>query len=244
MLKATKLFPLAFTCVAAAACGSSSSSGSANGIANESAAQIAHDVSKAIDAATSLHMSGSGSSNGSRFALDATIVPPSGLSGDFTLNGKGSFKLVTNDGKTFYMTPDHEFWTNYGGSNPAVLQLLNGKCILATDSSVGFGSLSAGFSSFANIRQLFSTALDNASGLTKEGVSTVDGQQVVKIKAADGSELSVATDGSPLPVEFSKSGSEGGSVKFDHWNAAGPISAPSGCIDFSKLAQSFPTPTP
>jgi hypothetical protein len=237
-----KVIPLVLAGALLAACGSSSAQGA--GLADKSASQIAQAVSAAVSNASSVHMAGAVDSSGQNISFDVAIVSPKGLSGTMTLQGKGSFKIVSENGATFYVTPDQQFWTSFAGSNSAVVQELVGKCISASGSSAGFGSLTQGVSSLTNIHQLFSKPLSNTSGLTKGAVTTLNGRQVIKLIGSEGSVMDVPTQGDPLPVELSKPGSNGGTVDFDHWNSEGSISAPSGCVDFTQIAGSLASPTP
>jgi hypothetical protein len=235
------LFTASLACVGLAACGSGGAT-SPSGVGTESAAQIVHAVRAAVSGYSSAHMSGTASSGGQQITLDLVVVAPKGVSGTMGISGTGTFKLTTTDGATFYITPDEAFWRHYAGTTPGVLPLLVGKCILAGPSSSEFAALSSGVSNFSDLSAVVDQALTTPADLTKGPTSVVHGQVVIPLIGKDGSELDVAAQGSPLPVEFSKSGADGGKVDFDHWNSAGNIKAPSGCIDFSHVTAGLPTP--
>ncbi len=144
------------SCGVLAACGSAAGTATATGLTDKSPTQIAQAARDAVAKAHSVHLKGNISSNGVDYALDLVVNSPKGLDGTMALSGKGSFVITTVDGGTFYLKPDQQFWTTYGGSDPAVLQVLNGKCITVTSADSGFGSLVSGFSSLTDLGQIFS----------------------------------------------------------------------------------------
>lgn len=90
--------------------------------------------------------------------------------------------------------------------------------------------------SLTNMSQLLGTVLGQHGSLSKTGTSTVSGKKVVGVKdTSKGGVLYVATTGKPYPVQISKTGSTGGTVTFDDWNAPLTITAPSGAINIEKL---------
>ena len=50
-----------------------------------------------------------------------------------------------------------------------------------------------------------------------------------------GGTLYVSTTGKPYPIEITKSGSSGGKISFDRWNAPVALAAPKNAIDLAQL---------
>jgi len=232
---------LPLAAVVLAACGGGSSTGQQNGIANDSASQIAQMVRSALGSYSSVHMTGSVNSSGKNIGLDVIVVSPHGVDGTISISGSGSFRLITKDGATFYFTPDQQFWTTFAGSaGPAVLQQLIGKCVIATSATSGFGSLSSGVASLTDLQHAFASGLTGK--ITKGAVHTANGQEAVPLTVSDGTVVEVPTQGSALPVEISKGG--GGKIELGQWNQAGTVSTPTGCVDINQLEQGLALPTP
>jgi hypothetical protein len=230
--------PLAVACALLAACGGGSGS-----LADKSPAQIAQAANDAVAKAQSVHMAGKVNTDGQDVTMDLVITSPKGFSGTMALQGKGSFMITSTDGATFYLTPDQQFWTSFGGTDPTVVQALVGKCLTVTSADTGFGGLVSGFSALTDLGQI-SKPLSNTSSLTKGATTTINGQQAVELKASDGSTIDIATQGTAYPLRISKSGSSGGSVDLDQWDSAGSISAPSGCQTLTDLIGGLASPTP
>jgi hypothetical protein len=53
--------------------------------------------------------------------------------------------------------------------------------------------------------------------------------------ASHGGTLYVATTGKPYPIQITKSGTSGGKILFDRWNAPVTLVAPKHSIDLSQL---------
>ncbi|MBV8301608.1 MAG: hypothetical protein JOY68_06770 [Candidatus Dormibacteraeota bacterium] len=238
MKGAVRLLPLVLGCTILGACGSQS-----NSITSESASQVAQQVSTALSNQHSVHLKGTIQSNGQSIALDLTAVKPKALEGSLSIAGTGGFKIATSDGNMFYLTPDDQFWQSLAQGNTFAVQLLSGKCISASGSTPGVGQLTNGVSEITGILSPNAGGeLSNTNGLTKGNVTTVDGQQVLPLKTTDGSVLYIATQGQPLPVRADAPG--GGYIDFSQWNSVSSVTTPTGCIDYSQLAQGLSTPTP
>jgi len=233
---------LTLTVGALGACGSGSSSNGGSGDrSSESAAQIVQDVRSSLAGFSSVHLGGTTSSSGKNYTFDLIVVPPRGLAGTISSSGAGSFKLVTTDNGTFYLTPDQQFWSTYAGSlGSSYVQQLAGKCFTTPGSGSQFGSLSTDFGKISDLRHSFDSSVIGT--VTKGAERTVNGQQVIPLKASDGTEIDVPAQGAALPVQVSQS--SGVTMTLTQWNQAGTISAPTNCVSITQLLQGLAIPTP
>ena len=209
---------------AIAGCGSSST----NGVESKSATEIISAAQKAAEGAKSVRVAGSVSSAGTQLSLNLQIAQGKGAKGSIS-EGPLSFELIRLGG-TVYIKGSAAFYEHFAGSEAA--KLLQGRWLQAPATSGEFAELG----NLTNMSQLLSTVLGQSGSLAKAGTSTVDGKKVVAVKdTSKGGVLYVATTGKPYPIQISKSGSTGGKVTFDEWDAPVTIAAPSGAINITKL---------
>lgn len=234
-LLATSL--LALVVFAAGCGGSSSSSGNTNtnssGEASKSAGAVLADAVKAADTATSFHMSGQINEAGSQVGIDLAVVVGKGATGSLTIKG-AKVELIIVGGKG-YLNGGSDFWKQFAGSSgAAIASLLNGKWLEFPAKNAQFAPLTG----VADAKSIFDQLKTSAPGkLTNTGATTYKGQSVIAIDggAANGT-FYVANSGTPYPVALVKTGSSGGAITFDSWNASVTLTAPKGAIDFSHLS--------
>jgi hypothetical protein len=218
----TALLLLAF---ALGGCGSSSSG---NGIASKTPAQIVAATKVAANGASSVHVSGSIASGGSPITLDMELLAGKGGRGQISENGL-SFDVIQVDG-TAYISGSPAFYSHFG--SPAAAQLLQGKWLKTPASSGTFATLGQ----LTNLSQLLNTALAEHGTLAKGTTTTLAGQQVLSVTdPSHGGTLYVSTTGKPYPIEITKTGSSGGKISFDRWNAPVALAAPKNAIDLAQL---------
>lgn len=227
-MHASKLFrtisAIGLTAAMLSGCGGSST----NGVESKSPTEIVSAAQKAAEGAKSVRIAGSVSSGGTQLKLDLHIAQGQGAKGSIS-EGPLSFELI-RAGNDVYIKGSAAFYQHFAGSEAA--KLLQGKWLQAPANSGEFATLG----NLTNMRQLIGTVLGQHGNLAKGGTSTVNGKKVVAVKdESKGGVLYVATTGKPYPVEISKSGSGGGSVTFDEWNAPVSIAAPSNAINIEKL---------
>ena len=208
------------------ACGSSGSSG--NGVASKSANDILSSSTNAIQAAKSVHVSGSLSDGGQSIKLDLNILSGKGAKGSMSQNGL-SFQIIAA-GRYVYINGSPNFWKKFGGL--AAATLFQGKWLKAPANSSSFASLS----SLTDLHKLASALLTGHGTLTKGSTSTVNGQKVIAVTdSSKSSKLYVATTGKPYPVQIAKAGSTAQHVDFDAYNASVALTPPAKSIDISQL---------
>ncbi|MHB8492536.1 MAG: hypothetical protein ACYDA6_10050, partial [Solirubrobacteraceae bacterium] len=181
-----------------------------------------------VAGASSVHISGSASSNGTPLSLDLELVSGQGAQGTVAEHGL-SFRLVELGGY-IYINGSPAFYSHFGGA--AAAQLFKGKWLKAPANQKEFASLS----SLTNLQALLSSLLSQHGSLSSAGTSTVAGQQAVGLRdTTAGGTLYIATSGKPYPVEVSKGGTESGTITFDRWNGAVSLKAPANAIDITQL---------
>lgn len=126
----------------ATASASGSASTVANPLAGLSATQVVSRAVADLRTATTVHVAGTVTGSGLRIRLDLSLVRGQGCDGRMALHGMGAFRLIMI-GKQIWLKPNNAFWTHFGGSNPAALQLLEGKWMKPSKTSQfgAFGQL-------------------------------------------------------------------------------------------------------
>jgi hypothetical protein len=209
---------------ALAGCGGSSSD---NGVASKSPDGILGAASDAVNHASSVHVAGSIVSSGVPLSLDLNLVSGRGGRGQMSESGL-TFRVVAV-GMTVYIQGTPAFWQHFGGAKAA--GLLSGRWLKAPASGQ-FASIAQ----LTNMQQLMTDLLASHGNLTKGGVTTVRGQQVVGVSdKIRGGTLYVATTGHPYPIEIKKQGSSGGQIVFDRFNQPVALTPPADAIDLSQL---------
>ena len=222
---------LALTLVLAAAlfagCGSSGKSAKSNGEESKPAAAVLADAKEAATQASSAHVSGSISSDGTPITLDLTTARGKGAKGSMSTSGL-SFDLV-RIGDTIYIRGSDAFLKHFAG---AAAQLLHGKWLKASATRGRLRSLAP----LTSLAALFGGITTHHGKLVNDGKTTYKGQPVVAIRdTSDNSKLYVAATGKPYPVALVGSKKQPGTITFGDWNKSVSLSAPSGAIDISKF---------
>jgi hypothetical protein len=228
-LLALALLVLALAALAIAGCSSSSSSG--NGVSSKSASEILAASKTAADSASSVHVAGTLTSNGTPITLNLRLASGQGGRGQISQSGL-SFELIVV-GDTIYIKGSPAFYSHFGGT--AAAQLFQGKWLKAPTSGGELGSLAA----LTNFRKLLDQTLTTHDTLTKGATTTIAGQPAIELRdPSQNGSLFIATAGKPYPIEIVKHGSETGHVTFTDWNQPVSLSPPSGAIDLSQLQHS------
>jgi hypothetical protein len=202
---------------AVAACGSSSSSShaaaAADPLASLSAVQIGDKAVADFKAASSVHMAGSATGSGETVDVNLWLASDK-CAGTITQPGVGSFQLLEVDG-TAWVKPDEQFLKSKAGSNPAVLQLMQGKYLKDTSSQ---------FSQLCNLTQIADSFKTGNGTLVKEPYTQIAGQRVLPLRATDNSVGYVTDSAEPLLIRVSKTGS--GLVNLTDYNVPFTVTPP------------------
>ena len=210
-------------CTAVSGCGSAS----ANGVQSKSPEAIVSAATQALKGVRSVHVYGSTTSSGMPVKLDLLLVSGKGGRGEITQNGL-SFQIITTPGHV-YINGSDSFWRHFGGN--AAVQLFHGKWLKAPASGE-LGSVAE----LTNLQQLFAKLLSSHGKLTKGATTTVNAQKVIAVRdITHGGTIYIATTGKAYPIELSKTGSEGASLMFDHYNEPVSLSPPANAVDITQL---------
>lgn len=204
-----------------------------NGVAKLKPAAILAKATAAAEHASSVHATGSIGGGSSKTAFNLTLVAGEGGSGRLKEGGLG-FALI-EIGRTAYIKGSRAFYTRFAG--PTVANALKGRWLKASTKTAGFSGLAA----LTRQRSLVDTALKSAGTLTVVGTATVNGQQVVRVRSADGGTYDIATKGKPYPVEVTKSGAAGGTIVFEDWDRPVKLIAPRLPVDLTALKKAATT---
>jgi hypothetical protein len=200
-----------------------------NGEAAKPADTVLKDADAAAASASSVHVSGTVSSNGTPIVLNLFLTHSKGAKGSMSVGGQ-KFDLI-RIGDTLYIKGSDSFYQQFGGA--AAAQLLHGKWLKGSATKSRLSSLVP----LTNIDTLFAKIATGHGKLTNDGKKTYKGQAVVQLRdTSDGSNLLVAATGKPYPVAITGGKkSQSGTIAFGDWNKSVPLSAPSNAIDLSKL---------
>lgn len=207
--------------------GPSSSAPGGNSEATKTPLQILKDAEQATGGASSVHISGRGTTGGTPVQLD--IVDGQGRGGGTITENGMSFQTVL-DGKTVYLKADAATWTK--AANATAAKLLADKWIKTTTDNQDFSDLAG----ILDISQ-FVSSLNQSGNLTKGNVTSVDGVPVVPVTdhGSDGGTLYVANKGTPYIIALAGTGSDKGKIYFTQYNTARIPPDPSGAVDLKAL---------
>lgn len=201
--------------------------GAGNGVAAKPPNVIVREANQAISRASSVHVTGSISSNRVPLTLDLTLVSGKGGAGSLSEGGL-TFRVITV-GQNVYIQGTSAFWAHFAG--PAVARKLDGQWLRAPASGQ-FAPIAA----LTNQQLLFGKVLLSHGRLKKVGTTTVNGKTVVGVQdSTAGGTLYVAAAGKPYPVEVVKRGSGGGRIVFDRINQPVALNPPAHFRDLAQL---------
>ena len=212
-----------------AGCGGHNSASKPNGEAAKPANRVLADADATARAASSVHVSGTISSNGTPIVLDLSMTHSKGAKGSMSTSGL-KFDLI-RIGDALYIRGSDSFYAHFAGATAA--KLLHGKWLKGSATKSRLSSLVP----LTNIDALFAKMATGHGKLANDGKKTYKGQQVVVLRdTSDGSKLLVAATGKPYPIAIT-GGNKGqsGTITFDKWNESVSLTAPKDFIDISKL---------
>jgi hypothetical protein len=197
-----------------------------SGITSQSPSAILAAATSAIDGVSTVHVAGSGVSNGTSLSLDLHLVAGKGGEGTVALGGLSfQFVVIGNEG---YFKASLAFWKRY--TNATIAELVQNRWFKApTDGDF------ASFAEFANVHQLFSGLLGSHGALMKGQLTTVRAQRVIPlVDKTGGGTLYVAATGRPYPVEIANTGHHG-LIVIDDIDQPASLIAPSDALNISQL---------
>jgi hypothetical protein len=219
-------FPVLLVSVVAAgllvACGGSddeSARPQSNGVAQLEPDQILEKAKAAAKAASSVHLKGTVATSDSGTAVDLRYNRDAGTVGTLTENGQ-SFQLVVV-GQNVFLKASGETWTELTGDDRAG-ELLGDRWVKIPPQAPGFEAVAT----LATFNRFIEKALTPAGALTKTGIKTVRGLNVVGVvQKANNETLYIATEGEPYPAQV-QSDTGQGALDFLDWNEPVQVQAP------------------
>lgn len=211
----------------------SASAGGGDNIADLPATEILTKAEAALKAAPSVHLKGSGSSEGQTFEIDMRYGEGQKAIGSITSAGQ-KIELIRS-GQTVYMKADAKFWQSTAGAEAA--KLLGGKYLKAplTDQRV------AALAEFTDKDQFTSQVLKPDGTVTKGEKKTVNGTEAIGLKSSGssgGGTLYISTkDSLPLQIVPEASGKDVGQLDFLDYGETVDVQEPPAAqvIDVAKL---------
>jgi hypothetical protein len=191
-----------------------------NGLEQRPAAEVQQAAASALKAVKSVHVAGTGLSEGKPVRVDARLQ---GNAGAGTLQLEGAKLEITVIGNTTYLKADQQTWTTFGVP-PAVAHRIAGRWVKGGPKQV---SNVTGFTLDSYAAEL---AKSESPLQPKVQQSTLDGTKVVVLTAQDGSKLYVANTGPPYPLRAEKKGTDAGRIDFTEYGADFHITAPTDAI--------------
>jgi hypothetical protein len=198
-----------------------------NGISKLTPNQALTTMKQAVADAKSVHIVGTGSSGGSKLALDLTLQKDKGGQGTVAFNGL-SIQIV-KIGDKLYFKGSAAFLKKYAG---AAASLLAGRWFVVSSSTKGFSE----FTPLTNIVKLTNSLLANHGPLSKGQPTTVAGQPALPITdTTSGGVLYIATTGPAYPLQLKPKKGTTGLVRFMDWDQPVTLTPPPNPVDLSKL---------
>jgi len=197
-----------------------------NGITSMTPTQIIAQVKQAVAGAKTVHIYGSGISNGKPIALDLKLLQGTGGSGHFA-EGPLAFDIV-RVGPLVYMKAGKKFWMTTT-HNSSLATLFVNKWL---SGSATKGDLAA-FTPFTDIVKLTNQILSQHGKLEKGSTTTINGQPAIAIvDQTDGGTLYVATNGPAYPLLLKAGKNDKGQITFGDWNKPVTVTKPAHAIHF------------
>jgi hypothetical protein len=211
----------AFVALFVAGCGGTPT----NGLEEKSAAQVQQAATAAIEAASSVHVTGTGVREGRPVQVDLRIQDGSSRG---TITIEGARLEITTVGPNAYVQGDQQA-LELLGVPPAAAQLGAGRSLKLTAQEA---APLEGYSLDSFAAQL----AKNDSPLDPKVKQTeLDGQKVVVVSRQDGSKLYVANTGDAYPLRADDKGPDAGRLDFTEYGADFLIPAPQVTVELSEL---------
>jgi hypothetical protein len=192
-----------------------------------SPSQTVAQMQKAVQGATSVHLSGVLRNGGKPIGLNLGLIRSGDFAGTITQNGV-PLMLIDVGGKAYVKVT--AAYLRQLNVSPSVCPVMCGKYVELTPAE------SASLAGNLSMPALLSSFTGRAPRFTGAGTTTVAGRKGQVLRGPDGSRLVVAATGTPYPLQaVGRQGS--GSLTFTQWDAVPrPAAPPPGqVIDLNRL---------
>ncbi len=215
----------------AAACGSGGSHTSA--APPPAPATLAKEIRAAIQHASSVHVSGSGSENGTTMTVNLSMTRSGGMSGQISVSGAG-FTVLSTHGSSYIKVTGA--FLKYAHLPTAACSMMCGRYLKlppaeAQSLAGGLSMRGMGTGSFMGI------TMNGSPNFRIVGTANVNGQRAWVLRDSDGSTAYVASSGTAYPLRVVAPPSKQGRLDFTQWNSVTipPPPPASQVVDLSKL---------
>ncbi len=199
----------------------------ANGIQDLGADEILDRTREAVDAASSVYVSGEGSTADKTIGIDMRLTAAGQATGSLTISGQEVQLVIVDD--TTYFSAGEAFWSTQVA--PELVPEVAGKFVEVPPEQDSFGTIATYKGFFGDLLQ--------PEGAVKVGEqTTVDDVSVIElIDTKDGGILYVALEGEPLPLKVATENE--GELILSEWNEPVTVEAPPAdqIVDPATLAQ-------
>lgn len=210
---ALSLAAVSGTCLTAAACGGGGGGG--DPLASMTAQQVLNKAVANLKSASTVSLSGTESIQGGATTVRLDYKHGAGCQGTVSQGAKGSFALVVI-GNTAWVKPDAAFWkANAGKQAQQAMAAVGGRYLKGSTSNGNVSQLS----DICDVNTLASS-LSKPTTVTKEAITTVNGQSTLPLKdETKGGVLYVTDTSNPqiLQVVNTKPGTTG-KISFAYGN--------------------------
>ena len=198
-----------------------------NGIADESPEDALERAVEAAREAGSVRLQGgsAGEDGGTSLDLDLQVDAEEGATGTLTLDG-GSAD-IRFDGQRAFLQGDNDFWAS-SGAPPEAVELLAGQFVEAPAFVEGLRQLT-------DFTALVDELAEPEGELRSEGVTEVDGQELLELVSDDGS-LFLSTVDEPYPLLLRDAAEDGsGDLELSDWGLDVVVEIPEGAPTVDEL---------
>jgi hypothetical protein len=209
-------------------------SAAGNQVAALSATEIVTKARDAFKKASSVHVTGGGTSGQNRFKVDMRYTADGKAVG--TVDNGGETVELRRIGSVLYVKASAAFWSAAGGGKAGTL--FGGKFVKAPISDQRVAPIA----SLTDKGSFIDSALATTGTVTKGATSTVNGTPAVALTIKDssgGSTLYVATTGEPVPLEAKPEtgGTDTGKIDFVEYGAPVDVATPAAAqtVDVNAL---------
>jgi hypothetical protein len=214
--RAAAVCALAVAAAGLTGCGEDPDEGT-NGVGKLEPAQIQGRAMKAVNAADSVHLSGT------------VITKDGGVELDMRLSGEGGQGEVTSGGTTFgllrigedlFLQAGADFWNQAAGGDGKALEgttaeKLDGKYVKVPEKDPAYQR----FSGFTDMDALLDGLLGLQGKPAKDGYHEVGEVRTIRLKVEEGAggRMDVSLKGTPFPLRLERPAG-GGTLSFTDWN--------------------------
>jgi hypothetical protein len=204
--------------------GASTAHSQTNGLETKTAVAVEQAAADALKAATSVHVTGTGTSEGKPASLDVRLQGAN-VAGSITLAGVTVEVIIT--GNDTYLKADQAAYKAFG-LPLAAQQRAAGRWAKITHQQMNLEQFS--------IAGLAAQLTKNNSPLQPAvEQAELEGKKVVVISQQDGSKMYVSNTGPAYPLRADSTGPDAGRLDFTEYGVDFHITAPSDAIDLTTL---------